>query len=171
VDADPHTHAQASAHDAPPRETALVLAFTSNRKPGQTLDLSAEWPQLLDALHEGEWLGKLCQAMKLKVREVTDWILAEPSRVRAYDLALEMSAEALLQKATEALDGATVTTTAKASAQAHHFRWLASKRNAAKFGDKLDLTSGNKPLAPRTQAEIDAELLALANKAHKGNRA
>ena len=48
----------------------------------------------------------------------------------------------------------------RAERLANHLRWVASRLDTRKFGDKVDVTSGGKPLA-RPIEQIDKELQKL----------
>jgi hypothetical protein len=65
-------------------------------------------------------------------------------------LARQQSADVYDDKAEQSLKDAksTLTEITRARELASHYRWRAAKRNPKAYGDKLDLTSDNKALAP-----------------------
>ena len=77
-------------------------------------------------------------------------------RARVRD-ALEISAQTYEEKAEIVLLDAEASTyeIQRARELAHHYRWKASKRNPRKYGDKLDMTSGNEPLKSNLNIVVD----------------
>lgn len=117
---------------------------------------------LCAAVKSGTTLTAFARKHGVVLSTLLDWIAADPDRsARARDartagaLAHEERAEEVLLSARNPLE------LAKAKELAHHLRWRASKADPRQFGEKLDLTSGDKPLRSATDAEILSRLAAF----------
>lgn len=104
---------------------------------------------------------------------VLRWIEDDAVRVRAYEQAREMAAESLISELRQlAAEPEPLTMFGQYDSGAVQdkrtridaLKWVIMKFKPRTYGEKLDLTSGNKPLKQMSEAQADARLLALLSK-------
>jgi len=80
---------------------------------------------------------------------IHNFLSKENHSVRANE-ARRISADTFADKAEKVLIEAegTIPEISRARELASHYRWAASKKNPREYGDKVDITSDGKPLAP-----------------------
>ncbi len=94
--------------------------------------------EILSRYSSGESLTKICRDEHLPERTtIYRWRTQYPEFGEAYLLASEEHADALIDEAGEIVDTATNPQLGKLKTE--HRRWLASKLNRARYGEKLDV--------------------------------
>ena len=94
--------------------------------------------KILSRYGDGETLSKICKDKKMPKRNtVYRWRSSYPDFGEAYLLAQEQHVDALVDQAGEIVD--TEANPQLAKVRADHRKWLASKLNRNKFGDKIDV--------------------------------
>ena len=94
--------------------------------------------KILSRYADGETLSKICKDKKMPKRNtVYRWRSSYPEFGDAYQLAQDQHTDALIDEAGEIVD--TEQNPQLAKVRADHRRWLASKLNRARYGDKLDV--------------------------------
>lgn len=154
-----------SAAAQPPASRNVVTLHPVPRRNASkeeiAVTLAANWPDILERLTQGEWPGQIAKAMKVRVADLLGWVGEDSDRRSEYARACEVAAMANLEEAERLLrDAKNNVDITKARDMAYHLRWLASRRDPKNFGDKVDVTSGGKPLA-RPVEQIDKELQKL----------
>jgi hypothetical protein len=104
---------------------------------------------------------------------VLRWMEEDETRVRAYELAREMAAEAMMSELRQlSAEPVPLTIFGQYDSGAvqdkrtriNALQWIIAKFKPRAYGEKLDLTSGNKPLPQMSEAQADARLVALLAK-------
>lgn len=125
--------------------------------------IQARWDEVLGWIAEGKFPGEISRLLRVRVLKLLAFIAEDPARATAADLASQAAAEHFLAEAERVLKEAAPQHVSRARELATHYRWLAERQNRTKYGNKLDVTSGGKPLA-RPINEVDAELASLLGK-------
>ncbi len=94
--------------------------------------------KILSRFGAGETLSTICKDKNMPMRNtVYRWRRSYPEFGEAYQLAQEEHTDALVDQAGEIVD--TEQNPQLGKVRADHRRWLASKLNRSKYGDKLDI--------------------------------
>ncbi len=94
--------------------------------------------KILSRYADGEALSKICKDKNMPKRNtVYRWRRSYPEFGEAYQMAIEEHTDALVDQAGEIVD--TEQNPQLGKVRADHRRWLASKLNRSKYGDKLDI--------------------------------
>ena len=94
--------------------------------------------KILSRYAEGETLSKICKDKKMPKRNtVYRWRSSYPAFGEAYLRSQEEHVDALIDEAGEIVD--TEENPQRGKIRADHRRWLASRLNRSKYGDKLDI--------------------------------
>ena len=94
--------------------------------------------KILSRYANGETLSAICKDKNSPKRNtVYRWRQSYPEFGDAYEMAIEEHTDALIDQAGEIVDNEVNPQLAKV--RADHRRWLASKLNRARYGDKLDV--------------------------------
>ncbi len=111
--------------------------------------------KILSRFANGETLSKICEGKNMPERNtVYRWRRSYPEFGEAYEIAIEEHTDALIDEAGQIVD--TELNPQRAKVRADHRRWLASRLNRNKYGDKIDVNHN---------VSIDiAPLLLAANK-------
>ncbi len=105
-------------------------------RPSKYTELIAE--EILSRYADGETLSKICKDDDMPKRNtVYRWRLSYPDFGKAYLDALEQHIDALVDEAGQIVD--TELNPQRAKVRADHRRWLASRLNRNKYGDKIEL--------------------------------
>lgn len=111
---------------------------------------------------DGESLTAIARSLKVAVSTLTYWIGADETRARAVAEARQASAETYAARAEQVLLGAeTPPEIQRARELASHYRWMASKRAPALYGDRLHLDAQHSGAITETKV-TRIELVALA---------
>lgn len=146
-------------HDRP--STALVK-YERPKGPPSTLE-DPRLQEILEALIQGDplvTLKKACEDAGVHPKVFSWWVARNTPRgladlyVRVRDLGYEVMAESLPQLCADAEAMAEKPFVGGAMVQAvklkvDTIKWLLAKRRPQTFGDKVDITSNGKPLAPQ----------------------
>lgn len=118
---------------------------------GSKLDGAIE--AVLEAIVEGKTFRQMAADFEVSISTLHAFLTKDEHSARAR-AALALSSSQYAEKAELTLIEAVGTKEelSRAKELAQHYRWMASKRNPALFGEKVDVTSGDKPLvAPSIQ--------------------
>lgn len=103
------------------------------------MKLDGKLDEILDMFRDGHTFRYVCSAFEVSSRTMSKF-LSLPENKDHYRSVLQESADAYVDKAEEALINAPADKNElyRARELAQHYRWLASKRNPNRFGDKLE---------------------------------
>ena len=103
--------------------------------------------EILDLIIEGWTYREMADKFGVSLALMCKFLTQSEHLARA-NAARKLSGSIYTDKAEQALKNAPADQIeiARARELAHHYRWKASKVNPREFGDKLDVTSDNKPL-------------------------
>ncbi len=105
-------------------------------RPSKFTELIAE--EILSRYADGETLSDICKDKNMPKRNtVYRWRSDYPDFGEAYTLALEQHVDALVDEAGQIVD--TELNPQLAKVRADHRRWLASRLNRNKYGDKIEI--------------------------------
>ena len=105
-------------------------------RPSKYSEIIAE--KILSRYADGETLSKICKDKCMPKRNtVYRWRSSYPEFGDAYQLAQDQHTDALIDEAGEIVD--TEQNPQLAKVRADHRKWLASKLNRSRYGDKLDI--------------------------------
>lgn len=127
--------------------------------------LDGKLDDLIDDLIEGRTFRELSAMYGVQVSTIHEY-LNKPENIERYALALKTSSDSYAEKAENVLLDAKskLVEIQRARELAQHYRWMASKRNPKKYGDKLDVTSGGEPVQKADLSAIPSDVLkALIN--------
>ena len=127
--------------------------------------LDGKLDDLIDDLIEGRTFRELSAMYGVQVSTIHEY-LNKPENIERYALALKTSSDSYAEKAENVLLDAKskLVEIQRARELAQHYRWMASKRNPKKYGDKLDVTSGGEPVQKADLSTIPSDVLkALIN--------
>lgn len=102
---------------------------------------------IIEMIIEGFSFRIMAQKLEVPLATLHDYTSTPEHSARVQE-ALRYSAQTFDDKAEQVLINATGTMPEiqRARELAQHYRWRSSKRYPAKFGDKLDVTSGGEPI-------------------------
>jgi hypothetical protein len=119
--------------------------------------------------HEDLSYADIANRLYISKTTLVDWLYADPERSARAKAACVASAKRCDELALEALhnipDGADKAVIARQREIASHYRWRAKVRNPMEYGDRQHIELND--VTPKSQAEVDAELLKLVTKAKK----
>lgn len=103
--------------------------------------VAAAWPAFLDALADGQEVGKACKAHGFTHRQLRTWLSEQPAAVRQeYELAREESADALMDEAMNlARTNIDKEFATHARTRIDTLKWAARIRNPRLYGDKTTM--------------------------------
>lgn len=115
------------------------------------MKLEGKLDEILDHFSNGDTFRGVAKLMGVSTRTLNKF-LSLPENFTEYKAILQESSDSYASMAEEALLNAPADKfeLQRARDLAHHYRWMASKRNPKKYGDKLDIdhTSGGEKLEP-----------------------
>ena len=112
------------------------------------MKLEGKIDELLDMIIDGNTFRQMAAKHEVSISTVHTF-LTLPEHAARTGAALALSAAQYADKAEEVLLDAVGTKEelSRAKELAQHYRWKAAKRDPKKYGEKLDLTSGDKPIS------------------------
>lgn len=115
------------------------------------MKLDGKLDEILDLFADGEPYREVAKKMGVSTRTLHKF-LSIPENNIEYQSVLQESSDSYASKAEEALlnSPSDKIEIQRARELAQHYRWMASKRNPRKYGDKLDIdhTSGGEKIEP-----------------------
>lgn len=111
------------------------------------MKLDGKLDEILDLFSNGERFRSVAEKMQVSTRTLHKF-LSKDENYKKYMLVLRESGDVYADKAEEILLTAPSDKIEiqRARELAQHYRWLSSKRNPKKYGDKLDVTSDNEKI-------------------------
>lgn len=125
--------------------------------------------RIFDLIEDGNSLRKALKEVNLSSKSFYDWIDKDELKIKQYARACEERAEALLDEMIDIVDDGSQDViidkengyekTNSEAIQRSRLRydarkWLISKLNPKKYGDKIDVTTDNKPINNSVRVEI-----------------
>ena len=112
--------------------------------------------KIIEMIIAGDSFRVMAKKLKIPLSTLHDFTKKDEHSARVRD-ALEISAQTYEEKAEEILKDAEASQyeMQRARELAQHYRWKASKRSPRRYGDKLDMTSGNEPLKSNLNIIVD----------------
>lgn len=106
--------------------------------------LDGRLDEILDLFADGETFRGVARIAGVSTRTLNKY-LTQKDHVEQYHAVLQESSDSYASMAEEALRNspADKIEIQRARELAHHYRWMASKRNPKRYGDKLDIESKN----------------------------
>jgi len=103
--------------------------------------------EIIEQIVDGQTFRQMAKTFNVPLSTLHDFISKTEHSARAR-AALELSAAQYADKGEEVLKKAKGNSVeiSRARELAQHYRWMASKRNPHKFGDKIDMTTGGKAI-------------------------
>lgn len=107
--------------------------------------------QLLEAIEElivnGRSFRSIANEYKISLSQLSRW-LSHPQRIARTMMATKISADYYADKSIEVLKSCPLdkVSVMLADKQSQAYRWMARVRDVSKYGEKLDVTSDNKPI-------------------------
>ncbi len=112
--------------------------------PRDRLNAPGAIEDICDRIINGERISAIAEAYGCHRATLNRWLAADPERKRQYDLARIESADAYADEADRIISEAkNKHQLGVARERAHHFRWLAAKRDPRRYGDKVELSGPN----------------------------
>lgn len=104
------------------------------------MKLEGKLDEILDMFRDGSTYRAVCASFDVSSRTMSKF-LSLPENVDQYRTVLQESADAYVDKAEEALLNAPADKIElyRARELSQHYRWLASKRNPKRFGDRIEV--------------------------------
>lgn len=113
--------------------------------------LSSRIDEVIEKILEGATYRAMCKHFEVSMGELTRFFATPEHSARVAE-ALKSSADTYVGKAEEILcslkSKATAGDIARCRELASHWRWAAKMRDKKKYGDRVDVTSGDKPITP-----------------------
>lgn len=120
--------------------------------------------RMLRFMEEGGTITGLARAVGISWESLMGWIDKDYTRYMRFERARIASAEAFAQLALDELEAikpnATKAEIFKAREKAHHYRWLAAKRDPQTYGDRQEIVVKT-PVSELDGAALDAEIAML----------
>lgn len=115
------------------------------------MKLDGKLDEILDLFSNGDPFREVARKMEVSTRTLHIFLNKDGNK-DAYHAIMQESSDSYASKAEEVLMGAPADKyeLQRARDLAHHYRWMASKRNPKKYGDKIDIdhTSGGEKIEP-----------------------
>lgn len=117
-----------------------------------------------DQIIEGKSMRLICRELKIGIASLARWIAGNPMREARVAAARQTSADAFAEKAeTVLVEAKTKIEISRARELASHYRWMASKTNPKRFGERLEVEQ-HTTVTDLSDAELDAKLEKLEAK-------
>lgn len=125
---------------------------------------------VIDMIADGQSLAQIARRIGIDRASIVRWVDADSQRSARVNIARRNAAEAYAEKAEDALIGAEDTPLGlqRARELAHHYRWAASKRNPAAFGDRIKAEVAHSGKVD-VNLLTDEQLAAIVAEAGRGN--
>lgn len=115
------------------------------------MKLDGKLDEILDLFADGDAFRVVAKKMNVSTRTLHKF-LNKPENYEVYKSVLQESSDSYASLAEEVLVNSVADKIEiqRARELAHHYRWMAAKRNPKRYGDKLDIdhTSGGEKIEP-----------------------
>ena len=103
--------------------------------------------EIIQQIVDGQNFRQMAKTFNVPLSTLHDFISKPEHSARARE-ALQTSGDGYADKAEDVLKKAKGNSVeiSRARELAQHYRWMASKRNPSRFGDKIDMTTGGKAI-------------------------
>jgi hypothetical protein len=117
---------------------------------------------ILEELAQGKSLVQVCSADEMPgLRTVMRWAKENDDFGTQYAHAREAQAEIMDDKILTTADGTNAENAAAQRVKVDAYKWRASKLAPKRFGDKIDVTSGDKPVGEMDETAIAVRIASL----------